>query len=428
MTSPTLQDFVLNLIYDPAARSAFESDPEATLRGAGLDDVTAADVQQVIPLVVDSTPVAGLTGAEGLDSLTTGVNSLDVAGAVAQLQAITSQVAPDTVTDGLSTANAGLLGLNADSLGKESVLPDSQLLGTGESLVGGLSADHDPAFDSSAGSADDAATTAGISGYGADGHGAHGGLIDIGAGAGVGVGNGGLIDAGVGAGVGVGVGGLVDVGAGVGVGVGNGGLIDAGVGAGVGVGGLVDVGTGAGVGVGNGVDVGAGAGVGVGGVGVGAGVGVGLGDDCDTNGLDVGAGLGVGVGGLDVGLGLGVGVGSGLDVGLGLGVGVGDKIDAGAGAGASVTDVSSATGTTSQLLDGTGVDQATSSVGSLIKSDLDSLTSDNAVGGVSDTVTGAVGGVDGTLNGVTGLLSGGTDATDTHQSDSSGTYGIMGDF
>ncbi|WP_203792451.1 IniB N-terminal domain-containing protein, partial [Actinoplanes couchii] len=188
MTSPTLQDFVLNLIYDPAARSAFESDPEATLRGAGLDDVTAADVQQVIPLVVDSTPVAGLTGAEGLDSLTTGVNSLDVAGAVAQLQAITSQVAPDTVTDGLSTANAGLLGLNADSLGKESVLPDSQLLGTGESLVGGLSADHDPAFDSSAGSADDAATTAGISGYGADGHGAHGGLIDIGAGAGVGVG------------------------------------------------------------------------------------------------------------------------------------------------------------------------------------------------------------------------------------------------
>jgi hypothetical protein len=30
-SSPTLQDFVLNLIYDPAARSAFELDPESAL-------------------------------------------------------------------------------------------------------------------------------------------------------------------------------------------------------------------------------------------------------------------------------------------------------------------------------------------------------------------------------------------------------------
>ena len=32
--SPTLQDFVLNLIYDPGARSAFELDPHGTLEAA----------------------------------------------------------------------------------------------------------------------------------------------------------------------------------------------------------------------------------------------------------------------------------------------------------------------------------------------------------------------------------------------------------
>src|SRR5690348_11872570 len=92
-TSPTLQDFVLNLIYDPAARSAFEVDPESALHAAGLGDITAADVQQVIPLVVDSAPVTGLQGLAGVDDLTTGVANLDVAGAVSQLQSITSQVA-----------------------------------------------------------------------------------------------------------------------------------------------------------------------------------------------------------------------------------------------------------------------------------------------------------------------------------------------
>jgi hypothetical protein len=142
MTSPTLQDFVLNLIYDPAARSAFELDPEATLRHAGLDDITATDVQQVLPLVLDSTPVAGLTGVDGLDDLTTGVASLDVAGAVAQLQAITAQVTHDPLAEvnATSSVNVTVLGMNAEVLD----------LGVGvgaSATVGGLSAEHDPAFD-----------------------------------------------------------------------------------------------------------------------------------------------------------------------------------------------------------------------------------------------------------------------------------------
>ncbi|MEV4282688.1 IniB N-terminal domain-containing protein [Actinoplanes xinjiangensis] len=150
MTSPTLQDFVLNLIYDPAARSAFELDPEATLRHAGLDDITATDVQQVLPLVIDSAPVAGLTGPDGLDDLTTGVASLDVAGAVAQLQAIAAQVTHDPLAEinATSSVNVTVLGLDADGLAQVSVLPDTLNLGVGTSAtVGGLSAEHDPALD-----------------------------------------------------------------------------------------------------------------------------------------------------------------------------------------------------------------------------------------------------------------------------------------
>ncbi|MEU4623320.1 IniB N-terminal domain-containing protein [Actinoplanes sp. NPDC023801] len=150
MTSPTLQDFVLNLIYDPAARSAFELDPEATLRHAGLDDITATDVQQVLPLVIDSAPVAGLTGPDGLDDLTTGVASLDVAGAVAQLQAIAAHVTPHDAVEvnATSSVNVTVLGLDADGLAQVSVLPGAVDLSVGSAATsGGLSADHDPALD-----------------------------------------------------------------------------------------------------------------------------------------------------------------------------------------------------------------------------------------------------------------------------------------
>ena len=93
--SPTLQDFVLNLIYDPGARSAFEIDPHGTLEAAGLGDVTAADVQDVLPLVLDYAPLSNVPALDSLaqvDDLTTGVANLDVAGAVAHLQTITAQI------------------------------------------------------------------------------------------------------------------------------------------------------------------------------------------------------------------------------------------------------------------------------------------------------------------------------------------------
>ena len=94
-SSPTLQDFVLNLIYDPIARSAFQLDPEGVLQDAGLDDVTAADVQEVIPFVVDHVPLAdvpAVTGSLGTTDVASGVADVDVAAAVTHLQAITTQL------------------------------------------------------------------------------------------------------------------------------------------------------------------------------------------------------------------------------------------------------------------------------------------------------------------------------------------------
>jgi hypothetical protein len=129
-SSPTLQDFVLNLIYDPIARSTFEMDPEGALRDAGLGDVTAADVQEVIPLVVDYAPLAdagAVAGSLGMPEATTGVADFDVAGAVTHLQAVTAQLGggAHAATD-LTGATAGAVMVTSDGL-----LPGLPVVGAG---------------------------------------------------------------------------------------------------------------------------------------------------------------------------------------------------------------------------------------------------------------------------------------------------------
>ncbi|MET8043471.1 IniB N-terminal domain-containing protein [Micromonospora sp. NPDC005215] len=106
----TLHDFVLDLLTNPDARSAFDLDPEGALRGAGLTDITAADVQDVVPLVVDYAPGAGLAplaspvGQLGLDPLLT--DSTDVVG---QLQSVAQQISITSSPTGVDV-KAGVLG------------------------------------------------------------------------------------------------------------------------------------------------------------------------------------------------------------------------------------------------------------------------------------------------------------------------------
>ncbi|WP_435207606.1 IniB N-terminal domain-containing protein [Micromonospora sp. bgisy143] len=105
----TLHDFVLDLLTNPDARSAFDLDPEGALHAAGLSDITAADVQDVVPLVVDYAPgaVAPLTpvvGQLGFDPLVT-----DATDVVGQLQSVAQQISVTSSPSGVDV-KAGVLG------------------------------------------------------------------------------------------------------------------------------------------------------------------------------------------------------------------------------------------------------------------------------------------------------------------------------
>ncbi|MFJ6198937.1 IniB N-terminal domain-containing protein [Micromonospora sp. NPDC092111] len=107
----TLHDFVLNLLTDPDAKSAFDLDPEGALQAAGLTDLTAADVQDVVPLVVDYAPVHGLTpvapvtGQLGVDPLLA-----DTTGVATQLQAVPQDLSINGSSYSGLDVKAGVLG------------------------------------------------------------------------------------------------------------------------------------------------------------------------------------------------------------------------------------------------------------------------------------------------------------------------------
>ncbi|MDT7724474.1 MAG: hypothetical protein QOI21_1050 [Actinomycetota bacterium] len=132
----TLHDFVLDLLSNDTARSAFGADPSAALAGAGLHDVTPQDVQEVIPLVLDYAP-AGLalpdTGAA--DSA---IQQLQAVAHAADIHGLPNFEAPSPGTfgggfggetplgdytfglDASSTGVSGVAGLTGGTVGAES--------------------------------------------------------------------------------------------------------------------------------------------------------------------------------------------------------------------------------------------------------------------------------------------------------------------
>jgi hypothetical protein len=91
----TLHDFALNLLNDPTALAAFGADPQQALALAGLGDVSAADVHEVIPLVLDYVPVDSLPVVGGLPQVgdLPGLGDLSqtgIQGAIEQLTALTA--------------------------------------------------------------------------------------------------------------------------------------------------------------------------------------------------------------------------------------------------------------------------------------------------------------------------------------------------
>lgn len=106
----TLHDFTLTLLQDPSALAAFGQDPQAALAAAGLGDISAADVNEVAPLVLDYVPVDHLASLGHLPQagdLTTALGE-GPQGAIEQLQALTASLG---VSAGGAAASAGTPGL-----------------------------------------------------------------------------------------------------------------------------------------------------------------------------------------------------------------------------------------------------------------------------------------------------------------------------
>lgn len=113
----TLYDFTSNLLNDPQARSAFENNPEQALNAAGLGDVSALDVQEVMPLVLDYAP------AQGFGGIDSGEQAL---GPIGQLQSFTQNFAlsgEETETN-VANAAAGVTAVAEDLTGDFSAAGD----------------------------------------------------------------------------------------------------------------------------------------------------------------------------------------------------------------------------------------------------------------------------------------------------------------
>lgn len=76
----TLHDFTLNLLSDPQARSAFQTDPQGALNAAGLGDLTGGDVHEILPLVLDYAPGQGLGDLDSTLDLLSSEDALDLLG------------------------------------------------------------------------------------------------------------------------------------------------------------------------------------------------------------------------------------------------------------------------------------------------------------------------------------------------------------
>lgn len=77
----SLLDFVMGLVRDPEAIARFAADPDGVLAGAGLIGVTAADVNNLIPVVADSIAMSTPrfpAFERGMDTVAAGADSVNV--------------------------------------------------------------------------------------------------------------------------------------------------------------------------------------------------------------------------------------------------------------------------------------------------------------------------------------------------------------
>jgi hypothetical protein len=142
----SLFHFVFHLVSDPEQLTAFQSDPAGALADAGLSDINATDVLEVLPLVSDNLPATS-----GLETLLADLPSTGQAiSGIEQLQAVAYAVSSQVSCFSVAGNGFGAAG-TFSSVGGEVAgslaghLAGGVELSSLESMAGGLSHNVDPA-------------------------------------------------------------------------------------------------------------------------------------------------------------------------------------------------------------------------------------------------------------------------------------------
>ncbi|WNV82119.1 IniB N-terminal domain-containing protein [Umezawaea sp. Da 62-37] len=171
MSSHTLHEFVLGLLSDPTALADFQNDAEGALGAAGLGDISAVDVQEVLPLVLDYVPAGSLPALDGsvLNGMPVDLDLAGPAGAITQLQVVTQLVGVPSTTDvnlaatgAIAADETGLeafTGLSAWGLADAAGAADIKIPGD-FSAVNDVTGSLDATLDTTTGQVDDLADSA----------------------------------------------------------------------------------------------------------------------------------------------------------------------------------------------------------------------------------------------------------------------------
>ncbi|MDG4663260.1 Rv0340 family IniB-related protein [Mycobacterium sp. 236(2023)] len=84
----SLLDFVMSLVRDPEIAARYDADPAQAIADAGLDDVTSADVANLVPLVSESVSmVAPIQQADNIWASGAATSAFDAFGAIDAVEA-----------------------------------------------------------------------------------------------------------------------------------------------------------------------------------------------------------------------------------------------------------------------------------------------------------------------------------------------------
>lgn len=157
----SLLDFVMSLVRDPDAAARYAADPAAAIADAQLTDVTSVDVDNLIPVVTESMPMAAPSAGPDPFGAETAGNVWSSGAATAAFDAFADQAPASAVIDTTDEFDPSVDTLTSPDALVDTASPqfadpafdDATTAGTdlddvwGAALDDAQSADHTPGFD-----------------------------------------------------------------------------------------------------------------------------------------------------------------------------------------------------------------------------------------------------------------------------------------